>query len=129
MKKRIFLLLAIFININYFCYSQSGDGNFKKAQSLQIAYLTKELALTPDEAQKLFPIYNNYMEEIRTARRDKGNDPIALDEKVLNTRKKYREDFKRVLGSDDRVNKLFTAEKDFRDMLRKELIQRRIDRQ
>ncbi|HEX8461774.1 MAG TPA: hypothetical protein VF623_10100 [Segetibacter sp.] len=129
MKKRLFLLLAIFINISYFCYSQDGEGNLKKAQSLQIAYLTKELSLTPDEAQKLFPIFNNYIQEIRGARREKGNDQIAQDEKILNTRKKYREDFKKVLGSEERVNKLFVAEKNFRDMLRKELIERRIDRQ
>jgi len=129
MKKRLLLILSICINISYFCYSQSDDANFKKAQSLQIAYLTKELALTPDESQKLFPIYNNYVGEIRSLRRDKGNDQIALDEKVLNIRKKYRDDFKGVLGSDDRVNKLFVAEKNFRDILRKELIKRGLNRQ
>jgi len=129
MKKRLLLILSICINISYFCYAQSDDANFKRAQSLQNAYLTKELALTPDESQKLFPIYNNYVGEIRSLRRDKGNDQIALDEKVLNIRKKYRDDFKGVLGSDDRVNKLFVAEKNFRDILRKELIKRGLNRQ
>jgi len=128
MKKRLSLLLAICINISYICYSQDESGNFQKAQTLQIAYITKELSLTPDESQKLFPVYNNYLEEVRSARKEKKDDQIALEEKVLNIRKKYREDFKRILGSDDRVNKLFVAEKDFRDLLRKELIKRGINR-
>jgi hypothetical protein len=129
MKKRLSLLLVICVNISYICYSQDGPGNIQKAQTLQIAYITKELSLTPDESQKLFPVYNNYVEEVRSARREKKDDQIALDEKVLNIRKKYRDDFKRILGSDDRVNKLFVAEKDFRDLLRKELIKRGINRQ
>ena len=127
MKKRISLLLAIFINISYFCYSQVGEGNNKKAEALQIAYLTKELSLTAEESQKFWPVYNNYTAEIKSARKDK-EDQLALEEKVLNTRKKYKDEFKRILGSDDRVNQLFVAEKNFRDILRKELIKRGLNK-
>lgn len=125
MKKRLTLLLLISINISYICFSQVQDGNSKKAETVHIAYLTKELSLTPDEAQKFWPVYNNYKQEIKSARKGNESDQIELEEKVLNIRKKYKNDFKTVLGSDERVNKLFLSEKNFTSMLRKELLDRR----
>lgn len=128
MKKKLIIVLALLININYFCYSQPPGEGFKKAQALLEEYITKELSLSPEESQKLKPVYRNYFFEIRDARKDNNNNPLATDEKLLNIRKKYKEDFKRILGSEERVNKLLLAEKNFRDILRKELIQRRVNR-
>ena len=125
MKIKISLLLVFFININYFCYAQAPDANAKKAETLQVTYFTKELALTPDESSKFWPLYNNYKNEIKGVSKDDGTDPIASEEKVLNIRKKYKNDFKKVLGSDDRVNKVYVLEKSFTEMLRNELLDRR----
>ena len=127
MKKKLTLILVVLININYFCFAQPPQN--KRADSVQIEYFTKELALTSDESEKLWPVYNNYKNEIRNIRKDVQSDQIALEEKVLNIRKKYKDDFKTILGTDERVNKLFVAEKNFREMLRKELIKRNIRRQ
>lgn len=113
------------LNINYFCYVSAQDPNAKKAETLQTAYFTKELVLTPDEASKFWPVYGDYKNEIKDVSKDEGTDPIALEEKVLNIRKKYKADFKKVLGSDDRVNKVYILEKNFRQMLRDELLDRR----
>lgn len=87
------------------------------------------MELTPEESEKLWPVYNNYKNEIKSIRKDDQSDQIALEEKVLNIRKKYKDDFKTILGTDERVNKLFVAEKNFMEMLRKELIKRNIKRQ
>jgi hypothetical protein len=130
MKKKLILLLAFFINISYFCYSQPHHGEgMKKAQMVLEDYLTKELNLSAEESQKLKPVYKSYFSEVREAKRENNSDPIATEEKVLNIRKKYRDDFKKILGSDERVNKLLLAEKNFRDILRKELMQRRLNRE
>ena len=91
-------------------------------------YLTKELNLTPDESEKLKPVYKNYLIELRSVKKEKNSDPIATEEKILTVRKKYREDFRKILISEERVNKLLIAEKKFRDILRKELIERRLNR-
>jgi hypothetical protein len=128
MKKKLTLLLVIFININYFCFAQGQEGNNQKAESVQKAYITKELALTPAESDKLWPIYRNYKNEIRSAIRENGSQ-IEMEEKVLNTKKKYKNDFQKVLGSEERVDKLFEAEKNFREILRKELMDRRTKRE
>ena len=128
MKKKLTLILVVLINNYYFCFSQPAQ-NVKKADSVQVEYLTKELQLTSEESEKLWPVYNNYKNDIKNIKKEDQSDQIVLEEKVLNIRKKYKDDFKGILGSDERVNKLFVAEKNFKEMLRKELIQRRIKRQ
>jgi len=128
MKKRFTLILVLFINNYYFCFSQPPQ-DIKRADSVQIEYLTKELELTPDESEKLWPVYNNYKNEIRNIRKEEKADQIVLEEKVLNVRKKYKDDFKGILGSDERVNKLFVAEKNFTKLLQTELLRRRLQRQ
>lgn len=124
MKKKFTVLLVVLLNISYFCFSQAQEGISKKVDSLQVEYFTKELALTPDESQKFWPVYNNYKSEIKTVRKESESDPIALEEKILNIRKKYKGDFKKILDNDDRVNKVFVLEKSFREMLRNELLDR-----
>lgn len=128
MKKKLTLILVLLINNYYFCFSQPPQ-NGKRADSLQVEYITKELVLTPEESDKLWPVYNNYKNEIKSIRTANQNDQIELEEKVLNIRKKYKDDFKTILGTDERVNKLFVAEKSFKEMLRKELIKRHMKRQ
>lgn len=127
MQKKLTLILVVLININYFCYSQLFQN--RRADLIQVEYLTKELGLSPAESSKFQPVYSNYKNELRSIRRQEQGDQIVLEEKVLNIRKKYKDDFKSILGSDERVNKLFVAEKSFKEMLRKELIKRNIRRQ
>jgi len=128
MKKKLTLILVVLINNYYFCSSQPPQ-SVKRADSVQVEYLTKELQLTSEESEKLWPVYNNYKNDIKSIKKEDQSDQIVLEEKVLNIRKKYKDDFKGILGSDERVNKLFVAEKNFKEMLRKELIQRRMKRQ
>lgn len=59
--KNVFSLFLIFISLN----AVGQDGPFlrkKKEQikSLKVAFITNELALTPDEATKFWPLYNAY---------------------------------------------------------------------
>ena len=95
-------------------------------ESLKVAYITKQLILTPDEAQKFWPVYNMYVNELKAARKERKDDQdvLALEESVLVIRKKYKGDFKKTLMADDRVNKVLTIDRDFSNVLRKELQQR-----
>ena len=106
------------------------DVSEKKQQdieALKVAFITKELDLTPDEAQKFWPVYNQYEKEIAVV--VKGNDDVLdRDEKVLNIRKKYKDQFSKVLGNQQRVNQLFTAQNKFRRLLIKALQQRQMKR-
>ncbi len=125
--KKIILIFAFIINVGYICLAQGEGSRASKVEAVQIAFLTKELDLSPEEAQRFWPVFNNYKQEIITARKQHTAE-IELEENILNVRKKYQGEFKKVLGSDQRVNKLFQADKNFKEMLRKELMERRAQR-
>ena len=107
---------------------QKRDGG--RIEALKIAYLTKKLDLTPEEAQKFWPIYNEYTKEIRKTRMDARKNQekeIDTEEKLLNIRKKYDGEFAKAI-SKEKVNTFFRAEKEFGTLLQKELMERRQQR-
>lgn len=105
-------------------------GNGSRIEALKIAYLTKKLNLSTEEAQKFWPIYNQYMGEIRKTRidaRQNQEGEIPTEEKLLNIRKKYNGEFNKALSS-EKVNSFFKAEKEFGTVLQKELMERRMQK-
>jgi hypothetical protein len=97
----------------------------ENVEALKVAFMTKHLNLNVDEAQKFWPAYNACTEELKKARQEKKEDILAFEEAALNIRKKYRNEFKKVLGSDDRANKALTADRAFMGMIKDELQNRK----
>lgn len=68
-------LLLLFLSVA--SYSQPGKFKEKLQQkkeqvkSMKIAYITSELDLTPDEAAKFWPLYNDFEEKQREIRQEK----------------------------------------------------------
>lgn len=103
----------------------AGMGREDRLKSLQIAYLTRELNITPSESEKFWPIYNKYQDEMITAMKSsKDGDVLEKQQQMLDIRKKYKPEFSRILNP-ERTNKLFEAEGRFREMVKKELQERR----
>jgi hypothetical protein len=114
MKK--YLLILFIVAITPFARTRAQD-NGQKIQALKIAFITQKLQLTPQEAQQFWPIYDQYQTEIRNLQLDYRNGPaLQNEEKLLNIRKKYEPSFRKVLGP-DKTNRLFNAERDFREIL------------
>jgi hypothetical protein len=101
--------------------------NMAIIESLKVAYITKQLNLSTEEAQKFWPLHNTYIDELKKARRENMSNELVFEEKALNIRKKYSVDFKKVLNSEERVNNVFTADRNFNNMMRKELMNRRMN--
>lgn len=118
--KKIYLSVSFLYLLNYFCIAQPPGSRQDNVEILKTAYITRQLNLTRDEAQKFWPVYNDYFAEIKNARISNPNDEVAYEERIVEVRKKYKGDFKRILISDERVNRLFIAEKNFYDLLSKE---------
>lgn len=96
-----------------------------RLQALSIAHLTKELQLTAEEAEKFWPVYNKYTAEVKKASLDSTKkDVLEKQQEVLNIRKKYNNDFRKILSA-ERTQKLFKSEQEFRNLVRKELEHRR----
>ena len=106
---------------------QKADGS--RLESLKIAYITQRLNLSTEEAEKFWPVYNKYMDEIRGARQGYriDRDEIKLEENLLNIRKKYSVEFIRAL-SPPKINLFFRSEKEFATIVQKTLIERRQQR-
>lgn len=112
-----------------------------KIDALKVAFITKRLDLSPDEAERFWPVYNKYEDEkdairestIGQYKEDKKpidnmsdadaekmiNDFIAFRSKDLDLMKKYVLEFKKVLPI-KKVAKLVTAEEHFKKMLLKQ---------
>jgi Spy/CpxP family protein refolding chaperone len=144
MKKYILFLIAIFaLHVAAMAQPPGGPKQDKEEyiRTQKIAFISTELALTTEEAEKFWPIYNEYdakMEEIRNERRgyhkelktinDLSDDKAyELTEKILDCdtkeaalRKEYLAKFAVVLGK-KKAAKVFYAEEKFKRELLKEI--------
>ncbi len=124
--KKFLLIFCLFLGVGMVSYSQDNDGG-GRIQALKIAFLTKKLNLSPEEAQRFWPIYNKYEDEIRKAKLDNRTDELKREEKILDVRKKFNGEFLKALSS-EKVNSFFKIEKEFNNYLQKEIMERRQQR-
>src|SRR4249919_3559348 len=122
-----FLLFACLLMIGIKMQAQNGN----RLEALKIAYITNKLNLSPEEAQKFWPIYNQYALELKVARLKAINNKsseIELDENILNIRKKYSVLFSQVLPP-AKVDTFFKSEKEFGHFVEKEIERRQLRQQ
>lgn len=132
MKKIYPLLLFLFFH-SYFCFSQqppNEENDDQRIEVIKMAYISHELNLSPQEAQNFWPVYNNYQNEIKQARNQYPNDEVAYEKKVVEIKQRYQGNFKKVLGNNgQRLNKVYTTDRQFHEMMRNELQKRQQQRQ
>src|ERR1700712_4515510 len=124
--KRLLLLVSLAFS---FLIGLAQNGN--RLEALKIAYITKRLDLSPEEAQKFWPIYNLYAEELKRARQDairSNKSEIELDESLLNIRKKYSVQFGQAI-SPQKIDTFFKSEKEFGAYVQKEMERRQLKNQ
>jgi hypothetical protein len=109
----------------------------EKIEALKVSFLTEKMNLTPEEAQKFWPVYNKYKEERKALKQDmrenKGEKPdfntmsdqdlnnmmeqkFVREQKELDLKKKYLAEFKKVLPV-KKVALLYQAEDEFKKHL------------
>ncbi len=122
-----FLLFTFLFMAGFTVQAQNGN----RLEALKIAYITNKLNLSPEEAQKFWPIYNQYSLELKVARLKAINNKsseIELDENLLNIRKKYSTQFSQVLPP-PKVDAFFRSEKEFGHFVEKEMERRQLRQQ
>jgi hypothetical protein len=131
--KRILLLILMITGTMGITLAQEGGKDKPegggKLKAYQIAYFTNRLKLTPEEAQRFWPVFNKYEDEIRTNRiQNRQATEIEREEKEIQIRKKYFEQFSQVLNK-ERADRVFKVDREFRDGVRRELMERKQLRQ
>jgi Skp family chaperone for outer membrane proteins len=122
--KRFLLLYGLIFTLCISVSAQNGDG----IAVIKMGYIAKQLNLTPEEAEKFWPVYNQYTTEVRKIRIDAiGNreDEVVTEEKIVNVRKKYSNEFAKVLPS-NKVNLFFRSEKQFGNFVQREMERRQL---
>jgi len=111
----------------------------EKVESMRIAFITNRLELTPQQSREFWPIYNSYRHDLTQLRRsyyphDDGTDPhldadrqLEFEQKRLDLKRQYKPQLEQVLGK-AKLNKLVSAEEDFKRLLMQTMRNRRQQR-
>jgi len=110
------LLMVILAVVAFSVSSLAQD--IKKIETLKIAYLTEQLDLSEEQAQKFWPVYNKYESQIKGLYSKFKKDDIGAEEMmnietdILGVKKKKINALKDIL-SKEQINILIKAEKKF----------------
>lgn len=120
----------------------------EKIKNLRIAYISDKLSLTPDQAEKFWPVYREFSDQRKGIRQEmiqarkqiKTDNPdpakqeelvklgLTLKQRELDLEKKYSERLMRVITAQQMLN-LRKAEGDFQRIILEQVQQRRMMQQ
>lgn len=145
--KNLYAIVMLVFALTGFLSAQAPAGGDKPTQSgaervqaLKVAYITKALNLTTEEAEKFWPIYNEYQDKREVVRkqlkenREKvrenaetltpeelmklADEEMTLRQQDLDLQKEMHEKLKKVLPA-KKLAQLYVAEEDFKKELLK----------
>uniref|UniRef100_UPI0040483AD4 sensor of ECF-type sigma factor n=1 Tax=Flavobacterium sp. TaxID=239 RepID=UPI0040483AD4 len=147
MKTKI-IYPIVFLLISSLSFSQGFKEKKEKVKALKVAYITEQLDLTTEEAQKFWPIYNAFDDKQSELRHEKMRaildrfEPVnveklsekdastlltqmeSVEESLFALRKKFIKDLQGVISA-KKIIKLKKAEEDFNRTLLRQIKERR----
>jgi hypothetical protein len=117
MMKKYILILIILLTQLPLLKAQPSPGNEDKQQrieALYVAFVTRQLDLTADEAQQFWPIHTKFLKEIKTVKPDMPE--LDKQQMVLDIKKRYQNDFSKVIGN-KRTEEFFKINAEFKKKL------------
>ncbi|MBA3828765.1 MAG: hypothetical protein H0X33_07495 [Taibaiella sp.] len=118
----------------------------ERIHAIKVAYITDKLHFTSEQSAKFWPVYGKYEEDIKATRKQffqkyKNTNPDQADDntsrqfiednldyqqEVLNTRRRYNDEFQKVL-SPQQVADLYKSEREFNLLLIQQLKKRQAE--
>lgn len=138
------LIVLFFIAFGFSVFGQQNEELKEKMDARKIAFLTDKLDLSPEEAQKFWPEYNAYTNEIEQVKSEikethqkrnkldeKGASDVltkslVLEERMLNIKKEYVSKMKSIIGPKKTLT-FFQFDRIFKERLLKRAKERRRD--
>ncbi len=124
------LVLVIALFATKLSYAQPGKAD--KVEALKVSFITEKINLTTTEAQSFWPLYNEYNDKIKFARKnfrqqyanvtdfktdkeadDYLNAELKLRQTEVDLQKEYFDKFKKILGA-KKTGLLRKAEEEFK---------------
>ena len=111
-----YFIVYFLLSLGFATQAQPPNANNReqKIEALYIAYMTRELSLTEDEAQKFWPAHAQFDGEIRALKMESAE--LERQQAILNIKKKYQDRFTKILGA-TRTNDFFVKDGEFRKKL------------
>jgi hypothetical protein len=97
----------------------------ERLESFRIQFITKKLDLSPAEAEKFWPVYNEQKEASRNLMQEKKEDEIEFQEAMLVIRKKFKKDLMPILKTEERVNLALKVDRELLNKMRNEMTRRK----
>ncbi len=139
--KTALLTLVTIIGFTAISIAQPGpkhEEKKEKVEAMKIGFITQQMNLTPEEAQKFWPVYNQMNNEVESLRKERHlarenvkdnfetmtdpefekliNDELASRQKEFDIQKKYVAQFKAVVPI-KKVAQFYRAEEQFKRKL------------
>lgn len=93
----------------------------QRIEMYKVQFVTQKLKLTKEEAEAFWPVYEANRREMQEIIKSKMGDEIALQEAMLNAKKKLKISLKPVLKTDDRINEALKIDREFLKRMKGEM--------
>jgi len=143
MRKKILIIMFIapLLLLSQSEKQQKRQDKLEKIESSKIAFLSKKLNLSVEEAQAFWPVYNEYTDQIKSIKQKNNhlikerkninnldenqvevlNDKkFKIEQQILETRIIYHKEYQKIL-SNKQIAVLYDAEQEFKKRLLKRM--------
>ena len=110
--KKILYILSFFVLISTTSVAQDDEGQGAKIRERMTEYIQKRMGLSKGEAERFGPVFINYFNELRKTNQQFKGDRLVLQQKIVELRLNYRDQFKNIVG-EKKSNDVFTYEREF----------------
>ena len=99
--------------IKLFAQQDDNNNGNEKIRDKMNQYIQERLSLSKSEAEKFSPVFLRYFREWRTTLRESKGEPVLLrQQKIVDLRLHYRDQFKEIIG-EKRSNEVFDHQQHF----------------
>ena len=128
--KKLLVILFLYLGTAVGGYAQENElpdsDGANKLQERMALYIQKRLGLSKSEAEKFSPVFLRYIVELRKTHRENKADRLILQEKVIQLRIRFRDEFRQILD-EQRANKIYDYQREFELKVIDEIKQRRLE--
>ncbi len=124
MKKLLYIFSFILFS-HAASFAQDDQPGMGLIKEKMVEFIQGKLGLSKAEAERFQPVFMNYFRDLKKTNQDYRGDRLVLQQKVIELRLRYRDQFKPIIG-EKRSNDVFLLERDFVNTI-KELREERLE--